>query len=129
MRVGVRLGVCGVERLVADVVVGMREEVCADLRRDDFAAVVVGEGGGNGRDARCPSGGETGCRSRRRAGPWFPIGSTAMHSYCFCGDIIADPVAKLMAILLSGVRYITEALRPQDAFRMFFLVQYFALMT
>ena len=54
-------GVVAEEQVVADVVVSMREEVRADGGGDDFAAVVVGEYGINGRDARCPSG------ARRRA--------------------------------------------------------------
>ena len=37
-------GVVAEEQVVADVVVGMREEVRADGGGDDFAAAVVGEG-------------------------------------------------------------------------------------
>ena len=49
MRVGVRRGVRDMVRLVADRVVGVREEVCADLRRNDFAPVVVSKNVGVAR--------------------------------------------------------------------------------
>ena len=49
MRVGVRRGVGDMVRLVADRVVGVREEVCADLRRNDFAPVVVSKNVGVAR--------------------------------------------------------------------------------
>ena len=42
--------------MVADVVVGVREDVGANGGGDDLAAVVVGECRINGRSARCPSG-------------------------------------------------------------------------
>ncbi len=48
--------------MVADVVVGVREEVGADGGRKDFGAVVIDEGGGNGQDARCPSRARRGAR-------------------------------------------------------------------
>ena len=47
MRVGVRRGVGDMVHLVADHVVGVSEEICADGRRDDFGAFVVGEGRGD----------------------------------------------------------------------------------
>ena len=40
----VSIGVVAEEQMVADVVVGVREEVRADGGGDDFAAAVVGEG-------------------------------------------------------------------------------------
>ena len=48
-------GVVAEEQVVADIVVGVREEVGADGGGDDFAAIVVGECRINGRDARYPS--------------------------------------------------------------------------
>ena len=42
--------------MVADVVVGVREDVGANGGGDDLAAVVVSKCRINGRDARCPSG-------------------------------------------------------------------------
>ena len=52
---GVGYGIVAKEQMVADVVVGMREEIGADGGGDDFAAVVIGESCVNGQDARCAS--------------------------------------------------------------------------
>ena len=61
---GVGYGIVAKEQMVADVVVGVREEVGANGGRDNFAAVVIGESGVNGQDARCPSGTSYGAGER-----------------------------------------------------------------
>jgi len=64
VRIRVCHGVVAEEQMAADVVVGVCKLVRADGGGEDLAAVVVGERGYNGRDARCPS--STRHRARER---------------------------------------------------------------
>ena len=61
VRICVGHGVVAEEQMVADVVIGVGEELGADCGGKDFRTVVIGESRINGRDARCPSGAD--CRA------------------------------------------------------------------